>query len=297
MMKRVLIIIVLVFPALSLYAQEAGTFAAEGVQQFNSGNIRYIQDTTVTVETYSDINDYDLLGINFGMVWSQMQFNPPVKQEWMIHPFYVSVNYTHYLKMFDYMPFFGYQIGVAYGKEGYRFKENKDTGTIYTIEGATEAEIDVVEVPFLAHFHYDALHFKIMANAGLYGGYRRTITRTGPNVTAGLENAFKDTDRQPEYGLQGGAGIGFIFSPWEFHFNALLRYSWSSLYTPDSSPSRYNQYYYRFAYPLDVNVTFGIYYQLTKRTGRTSKDLKRQARDIVINGWELENGNTESKDR
>ena len=42
---------------------------------------------------------------------------------------------------------------------------------------------------------------------------------------------------------------------------------------------------------------FGIYYQLTKRTGRTSKDLKRQARDIVINGWELEHGNTESKDR
>ena len=295
-MKKSLLIIALAASCLGIHAQEAGTFAAQGTPQFESGGVRYIQDTTVTVETYADINDYDLLGVNFGMVWSQMQFNPPVKQEWMIHPFYVSVNYTHYLKMFDYMPFFGYQIGVAYGKEGYRFKENKDTGTIYTIEGATEAEIDVFEVPFLAHFHYDALHFKIMANAGLYGGYRRTITRTGPNVTAGLEHAFKDTDRQPEYGLQGGAGIGFIFSPWEFHFNALLRYSWSSLYTPDSSNSKYNQYYYRFAYPLDVNVTLGIYYQLTKRTGRTSKDLKRQAKDIVINGWELDHGDTESKD-
>lgn len=295
-MKKGLLIIALAFPFLCIHAQEAGTFAVDG-PQFNSGEVRYIQDTTVTVETYADINDYDLLGINYGVTWSQMQFNPPVKQDWLFNPMYVSVNYTHYLKMFDYMPFFGYQIGIAYGKEGYCFKENKETGTIYNIEGATEALIDVIEVPFLAHFHYDALHFKIMANAGLYGGYRRTITRSGPNVTPGLENAFKDTDRRPEYGLQGGAGIGLIFSPWEFHVNALLRYSWSSIYTPDSSPSRYNQYYYRFAYPLDLNVMFGVYYQLTKRTGRTSKDLKRQAREIVINGWELEHGDSESKDR
>ena len=41
----------------------------------------------------------------------------------------------------------------------------------------------------------------------------------------------------------------------------------------------------------------GIHIQLTKRTGRTTKDLKRMAREIVENGWELENGNTESKDR
>jgi hypothetical protein len=157
--------------------------------------------------------------------------------------------------------------------------------------------IDVVEVPFLAHFHFDALHFKIMANAGLYGGYRRTIRREGPSVTEGLERAFKSTDRQPEYGLQGGVGLGFIFSPVEFHINALVRYSWSSIYTPDSSPSRYNQYYYRFAYPLDLNITAGFYFQLTKRTGRTSRDLKRQAREIVIKGWELENGDSESQDR
>jgi hypothetical protein len=296
-MKRIEVIIAFLFVFLGSAAQEAGTFDPVGTPQFSSGDVRYVQDTLVTVETYSDINDYDLLGINCGVTWSQMQFNPTLKQDWIFNPLYVSLNYTHYLKMFGYMPFFGYQLGIAYGHEGYRFKENKDTGTIYTIEGATEAVMDVIEMPFLAHFHFDALHFKIMANAGLYGGYRRTITRRGPNVTAGLENAFKDTDIQPDYGLQGGVGIGFIFSPWEFHFNALVRYSWSSIYTPDSSPSRYNQYYYRFAYPLDVNVMFGVYYQLTKRTGRTSKDLKRQARDIVINGWELDNGNAESKDR
>ena len=296
-MKRALTIIFCLVLGLSVFAQEAGTFTPQGTQDFSSGSIRYIQDTTVTVQNVADINDYDLIGINYGVTYSQMQFNPPLKQDWLFNPLYVSLTYTHYLKLFQYMPYFGYQIGIAYGKEGYRFTENKETHTIYKIEGATQAVMDVVEVPFLAHFHFDALHFKIMANAGLYGGYRRTITRTGPNVTPGLENAFATTDRRPDYGLQGGAGIGFIFDPVEIHVNALLRYSWSSIYTPDSSPSIYNQYYYRFAYPLDVNVMVGVYFQLTKRTGRTSKDLKRQARDIVENGWELYNERTEGKDR
>ena len=280
-MKRALTIIFCLVLGLGVFAQE----------------VRYIQDTTVTVQNVADINDYDLIGINYGVTYSQMQFNPPLKQDWLFNPLYVSLTYTHYLKLFQYMPYFGYQIGIAYGKEGYRFTENKETHTIYKIEGATQAVMDVVEVPFLAHFHFDALHFKIMANAGLYGGYRRTITRTGPNVTPGLEKAFATTDRRPDYGLQGGAGIGFIFDPVEIHVNALLRYSWSSIYTPDSSPSIYNQYYYRFAYPLDVNVMVGVYFQLTKRTGRTSKDLRRQARDIVENGWELYNERTEGKDR
>jgi len=265
-----------------------------------------------------EINDYDLLGVNYGVSYSQMMFNPPVKQAWVFNPVYLSVNYIHYLKLFDYMPYFGYQIGLAYGHEGYRFKENKEKGTIHKVEGATEALIEVVEMPFLAHFHYDALHFKIMVNAGLYGGYRTSITRKGPSITEGLEFDFATTDRRPDYGLQGGAGIGLVFNPFEFHLNALLRYSWSSIYTPDSSPSIYNQYYYRFAYPLDVNITFGVYFQLTKRTGRTSKDLRRQAKEIVIKGWEIEhgvsqpaeqsedkaeneekpeNGDTESKDR
>ncbi len=296
-MKRALTIIFCLVLGLSVFAQEAGTFTPQGTQDFSSGSIRYIQDTTVTVQNVADINDYDLIGINYGVTYSQMQFNPPLKQDWLFNPLYVSLTYTHYLKLFQYMPYFGYQIGIAYGKEGYRFTENKETHTIYKIEGATQAVMDVVEVPFLAHFHFDALHFKIMANAGLYGGYRRTITRTGPNVTPGLEKAFATTDRRPDYGLQGGAGIGFIFDPVEIHVNALLRYSWSSIYTPDSSPSIYNQYYYRFAYPLDVNVMVGVYFQLTKRTGRTSKDLKRQARDIVENGWELYNERTEGKDR
>jgi len=284
MNKRAVIALMLLLGAFAASAQESGAY-------------RFIPDTNVVVKNFADINDYSLIGVNCGVTFSQMSFNPPVKQSWLFNPMYYSVMFTHYMKMFSYMPYFGYTFGVAYGKEGYKFKKNKETGLTYSIEGATQAIMEEVEVPFLAHFHFDALHFKIMANAGLYGGYRLSIVRSGPSVTPGLENSFKDTDRQPEYGLQGGAGIGFIFSPVEFHLNATVRYSWSSIYTPDSSPSKWNQYYYRFAYPMDVIITAGVHLQLTKRFGRTTRDLRKQAKEIVENGWELEYGDTESKNR
>ena len=284
MIKRLFILSVLLSGFVTASAQEAGGY-------------RFIPDTNVVVKNFADINDYSILGVNCGVTFSQMSFNPTVKQTWLFNPMYYSVMFTHYLKMFSYMPYFGYQLGIAYGKEGYKFKENKDTKTIYSIEGAHQAVFEEVEIPFLAHFHFDALHFKIMANAGLYAGYRLSIVRSGPSVTPGLENSFKDTDRQPDYGLQGGAGIGFIFTPVEFHFNAMVRYSWSSIYTPDSSPSKWNQYYYRFAYPLDLMITAGVHIQLTKRFGRTTKDLKRQAKEIVLNGWELEYGDSQSQNR
>ena len=296
-MKRVIFIALAFVLAVPLGAQDAGTFAVQADGFTHDAAIRYISDTTTITRSYADINDYDLLGVNFGVTFSQMMFNPPQKQEWLFNPFYASVTYTHYLKMFDYMPYFGFKFGLAYGREGYKFKPNKETGTTYKIDGATQARMEVVEVPFLSHFHFDALHFKIMVDAGIYGGYRLSIVRTGPSVTTGLEKAFASTDIRPDYGLQGGLGFGLVFSPVEFHVNALVRYSWSSIYTPDSSPSAYNQYYYRFAYPLDVSIMAGVHFQLTKRTGRTTRDLKKMARDIVENGWSIDDEDTQGKDR
>lgn len=297
MIRKLLLITAAILALAPLGAQEAGTFEAEGLTLGGDSSVRFLRDTTEVVRNYADINDYSLIGVNFGVTFSQMSFNPPVKQTWLYNPYYASVFFTHYLKMFGYMPYFGYKIGFAVGKEGYKFKKNKDTGLTHKIDGATQARMDIVEIPFLAHMHFDALHFKIMADFGLYGGYRRTIERTGETVLDDLRSSFKSTDRRWEYGLQGGAGLGIVFDPVEIHFNAALRYSWSSIYTPDSSPSKYNQYYYRFAYPLDLIITAGVHFHLTKRTGKTSASLRRTAREIVDNGWELEDENTSGQDR
>ena len=234
---------------------------------------------TVQVNRVFEINDYSLIGFEYGVSFSRMSFNPPYTQSTLYSPNTFGVFYTRYGKMFAYLPYFGFKVGLRYSHEGYKFKENKDTKVTPTVEGATQAIMDVVEVPFMAHLHLDGLHYKVMAEAGIYGGYRMNIKRTGENVDESIMNSFLDTDRRFDYGICGGIGFGLVFDPLEFHINANVRYSWGTIYDPDY----YSKDYYRFAYPFDVMVTAGVYFQLTRRTGRSKAQLKREAYQQVFN--------------
>ena len=167
-----------------------------------------------------------------------------------------------------------------YTQEGYHFKYNEERMYVYKVEGAEKAVMDVIEMPFLAHMHFDFWNMKILANIGCYAGYRLGIERfpgkTG-YVSPELQYSFTETDRRLDYGIKGGFGFGFVFDPFELHIQAMYKHSLSSLYEPDY----YSQYYYRYAYPSNIIVTAGIHYQLTKRTGKTKADLKKQAKDMV----------------
>ena len=142
----------------------------------------------------------------------------------------------------------------------------------------------VPEAYLLSHFHIDiGEYFKIMAKVGLYGGYRMSIERTlDPDyetydVYKEHQYSFQDYDRRLSYGLQGGLGLGVMIAPFEFHVNAQIKWGWESFWRPDyASP-----YYYRYAYPLDGVVSFGIYYQLSPRHGHTRGQLKKLARKMV----------------
>ena len=97
-------------------------------------------------------------------------------------------------------------------------------------------------------------------------------------------NKFHDYEYRFDYGIVGGAGIGFMLDPIEIHLNLLARWSMQSLYEPDYFNETFhpnNTYYYRYANPIDISATVGVYFQLTKRSGKTNKQLKKQARDIV----------------
>lgn len=234
---------------------------------------------TVQVNRVFEINDYSMIGVEYGVSFSRMSFNPPYTQSSLFSPNTFGIFYTRYGKMFAYLPYFGLKVGLRYSHEGYKFKENKDTQIVPNIEGATQAVMDVVEVPFMAHLHMDGLHYKVMADAGIYGGYRLNIKRTGDHVDEAILNSFKDTDRRFDYGICGGIGFGLVFDPLEFHINANVRYSWGTIYDPDY----YSKDYYRFAYPFDVMVTAGVYFQLTRRTGRGKAQLRREAYRQVFN--------------
>ena len=240
---------------------------------------------TVSIKKATEINDYSMIGIHYGVGLSRVMWNPPQKQEMVFMPYNVGITYTKYGKMFGYMPYFGFQVGVLFTQEGYQFKYNEEKDYIYKIQGAEKAVMDVVEVPLLAHMHFDFWNMKILANIGCYAGYRLSIERfpgeTG-SVKEELQHSFMDTDRRIDYGIKGGLGFGIIFDPIEIHIQAMYKHSLGTLYEPD----HYSEYYYRFAYPSNIIFSAGVHFQLTKRTGQTKAELKKLAKDMVYGNIE-----------
>lgn len=232
---------------------------------------------TVTIKKKTVINDYSMIGIHYGATFSMCSFNPKRDQTLLFNPINIGITYTKYGKMFGYMPYFGIQVGLLYAQEGYKFKTNPETGYTPDIEGATWARMDVIELPIMAHCHIDFWKMKLLINLGLYGGYRLGIHRYGENVNPDYVRSFTPTDIRFDYGLKGGIGIGFIFDPIEIHIQAMYKYSFASLYKPDYA----SQYYYRFAYPNNIIVQAGIHFQLGKRIGKTRREIKREAMEII----------------
>lgn len=239
---------------------------------------------TVRVERKFMVNDYTLVGMEYGVSLSQVMFNPPQDQTFLFRPNTFALYCTRYGKMFGYLPYFGLKAGLRHTHEGYRFKEDKQTHYTPTLEGADQAVMECVEVPLAAQFHLDMLHFKVMAEAGIYGGYRLNIHRFGDGVEAANVSAFLPTDHRIDYGLTGGLGFALVFDPIEFHVNGAVRYAWSTLYDPDYL----SRYYYRFAFPVGIMVTAGIHFQLTRRTGKTRPQLRKEAYDAVYGNNELD---------
>ncbi len=236
------------------------------------------QDSTVTVAKQRPINDYSLIGVNYGVTFSNTYFTPEKHNRASVFmPNYISITYTKHSKLFDNMPYFALVLGAAIGSEGYSFRADKETGVSASVDGATLCTMRVVELPAMMQFHYDFDPCKIMADAGVYGGWRHSISRSGPNLNPEWETSFRDYERQIDYGFQGGAGFALIFDPVEIHFNCLLRWSWSNLYEPDYN----SRYYYRYAYPMDIIATVGLHFQLSKRSGRTRREIKREAYETV----------------
>lgn len=241
----------------------------------------YLDSVKINIATP---NDYWMIGVFGGASVQYGYFNPDRLVRWQPqYPVYGFSIVRHYT-MFGLFPNMGMEFGAQMNYEGYEFKENKETSSRFTESGAYKAMITVPEAFFLSHFHIDiGSHFKIMAKVGLYGGYRWKITRVLDESFIGVESyeeyvhAFKDYDRRWSYGVEGGVGVGLMFNPVEFHIMVNGKWGWSSFWKPDyASP-----YYYRYAYPLDAGVTFGIYYQLTPRYGHTRGQLKKLARKMV----------------
>lgn len=265
-MKKIITVIILSAVFHCAYAQKADTLTNEFLD-------------TLTVKKALVVNDYSLIGVQYGAAISRVMWNPPQEQNSLLMPVNFGVTYTKYGQMFA-MPFFAFKAGLFYAKEGYEFKYNEEYDYTYKIEGAEKAIMEVVELPIFFQFHYDTWNFKLMAEVGCYAGYRLSIHRlpgkTG-NVKPEKEFTFMDTDNRFDYGIKGGVGVALVFDPIEIHLMASYKHSMSSLYEPD----HYSNYYYRFAYPQNFIISAGVHFQISKRTGKTKAELKKEAKRLV----------------
>lgn len=235
---------------------------------------------TVNVDSGFNLNDYSMIGVNFGVGRAQTQFNPKKTQGSLTIPSYYGVTFTKYGKFFGYMPYFGLQVGFFKGTDGYAFKPNDEGEYNVTVEGATKVVYDFVEMPLVAQFHIDSHNIKVIADGGMYVGYRYKIHREGNFVYPDLMDDFTDYEYKWDYGFKAAAGFGLVLSPFELHVKVNMRYGLGDIYKPDYASKEY----YRFATPFDLILTVGIHYQLSKRTGKTKSQIKEQARKIVYEG-------------
>lgn len=233
---------------------------------------------TVVVKKKILINDYTMIGVQYGAGVASAMYNPSREQRFVVSPYNFGIVYTRYGKMFNFMPYFGLQVGAFYNTDGYRFKIDKETGEPNYLEsGADKALITSYDGSMLAHMHFDFWKMKMILNLGYYVGYRTNVVRYRNGEVINRE--FNDYDRKFDYGLKGGFGFGFVFDPIEFHLQATYKQSFNCLFNPDyDSPI-----YYRYAYPYSVIISAGIHVQLTKRVGKTTKQIKTEAREAIMN--------------
>lgn len=235
-------------------------------------------DTLVFDKKKRAINDYTMIGVQYGAGLCSAMYNPSRAQRMRLSPVNFGFLYTRYGKMFDYMPYFGIQLGAFYESEGYRFNQKlkgDDRRVAYLQDGADNALFHTANFSAMAHCHVDFWKMKLMLNLGYYVGYRLDITRYRDEEIISKE--FMDHDKRFDYGLKGGAGVGFVFDPIEIHLSATYKHSFSPLFRPDYQSSEY----YQYAYPYSIVISLGVHVQLTKREGKTTKQIKSEARDAV----------------
>lgn len=260
----------------------------------------FVIDTSY-VKKAKVINDYSMIGIQYGGALSIMMFDPSRAHENVFIPVNAGVMYTKYGKIFGYMPYFGVQVGVFYTRDAYKFPKAEEGYVGDHILGAKQAVIDEIEIPAQAHMHVDFWKMKLIANVGIFGGYRLRINRfdyetnryglsfDDPGEESGYlkyKNSFHPNENRWDFGVRGGLGFAFVFDPVEIHITGTYKFSWSNLHQPNVNRQsmehdQNSKYYYRWSYPTNVIVAVGVHYQLSGRIGTSRRELRRQARDEI----------------
>ena len=72
---------------------------------------------TVQVKKKFLINDYSMIGVHYGVQLLNTSFNPVWNTQFIFKPNTFGITYTRYGKMFGFMPYFGFQVGLFHSSQ------------------------------------------------------------------------------------------------------------------------------------------------------------------------------------
>lgn len=157
------------------------------------------------------------IGIREGYSISGVGFNPAQRDTSTSQWLNMGLVYRYYNSKWV-----GLQTGINYSEKGFIWND-------------TTRRYRVLELPLVSQFHAEIWHLRLLANAGAYMSYALSGEKTirsydGTVVTSGYE--FGERDRRFDYGLHLGAGLGFVFDPFELQFEFAYQYAFSYVMTP-----------------------------------------------------------------
>ena len=257
----------------------AGSVCAQ--EKKDSLEIKYPDEylDTVNIKKVFKLNNYSMIGVEYGVSLNIGRFNPIYNHDYMIQPVFAGVTFTRYQKNYSGSPHFGYGLGLFYGKQGYSLKNN--SGLL--IENANKIVVDYLQMPLWMVLHFDAPHVKALVNLGPYAGYRLKIERSNTfdsEAVVTYPDSFAPADSRVDYGINGGVGVGFVVDPIELHIYLRTSFSFSTFFNPEAyiPPTSKSMLY---IHPWDVSLTAALQFQTSRRSGMTNRELRREARRRV----------------
>ncbi len=202
-----------------------------------NAQIGTIRDTT-SLEVSSIKPPEHLIGIKYGVAFTNVMSSPDLKTTGVFAPFNVSILYTRYQPLWSTIDYFGFQVGLRYGSAGFTSLANI---------GGMDQTVTNIELPVLTAFNFDVgKRFRILLSLGFFGGYRLTTTR----------ETWDCYDQRLDFGILGNLGFAIKLHPFELHIEGGYQYSLLSYYHSE----RQSTLYHISVQPTQINFSLSLHY-------------------------------------
>jgi len=227
-MKKLLLTLLMAISSLPLLGQD-DTFNFDLPDDF--ANI----DTLPAPKKFKSLH---MLGVKYSYDLCSVSSNPSIDEGYYLSPLNFSLLYTYYHPLWDQLSVFGLQAGVKYGHQGY----------VSPYVGFGQID-EYVQLPLISQFKIDFSPMRLLIDIGPYYAYKLRTDKEG---------GFDQYDIRHDYGIIGGAGIAFVFHPFEVQVEANYQYSLCSMYHTYKT----SDVYWVLTYPRNIIFSAALFVHL-----------------------------------